>query len=273
MKKSENSAASRNDRSSSGTLVRDWSSPEHNISPRTTEGLAVYNKWTDPAATITRPVRASSQIKPRTISIKRRASIMLAGVVLGIMSTVTFMYSRQAVTADMVQTPSPILHVSLGNGDPITAPLIETESLIPLTLNQFNQRASSEEVIEYITHHTAPAIGEREYLFLSNSERMSISDNGSGAQGVPKINLQAVENSEGRFRTGTNQIEWQGAWQFNNPARNIETGSAYRDYLSSFSGSSHFGSLVTFENERRNNLLQKLGPPASRATPGRYNRD
>jgi hypothetical protein len=273
MKKSENSEASRNDQGSSGTLVRDWSNSGNNISSRTTEGLAVYNKWTDPAATITRPVRASAPVKRKTISIKRRASIMLAGVVLGIMSTLTFMYSRQAVTTNMAQTPSPILHVSLGSGDPIAEPFVETESLIPLTLDQFNQRASSEEVIEYITHYTAPAIGEREYLFLSNSERMSVSDHGSHVQSVPQINLQAVENREGRFRTGTNQIEWQGSWQFNNPARNIETGSAYRDYLSSFSGSSHFGSLVTFENEKKNNLLQRLGSTENRTAPGRYNRD
>jgi len=272
MKRSENLV---DDRSSSSTLYRDWEKGDGNLSTRSTESLALYKNYADPAATISRPVDAphsSTRVKKQTINLKRKALVMITGVVVGVVSTLFFLTSKEAPSMEVAQTAAPALHVSVGSAAPLPQSYVETETLIPVALNDPPHVASSDGVIEYITQHTTPVLAEREYLFISNSERISdLPQNVANSPDMPHIYLQALENTDGRYQAGNSTIEWQGSWQLNNPAANLETGSAYRDYLSSFSGSSHFGSLMTFESNNKSSLLQQLNSSGdSSPAPARH---
>ncbi len=135
-----------------------------------------------------------------------------------------------------------------------------------------------EEPSHIIEHAQARSIqlAERKFLFSTGTSMRSydprfVSSDANGkfnfslGEAGQALALRPINDNSGRYELSGTAVQWQGAWQANNPEQNIKLGSAYLDYVTrTFGGAS--GSTLSALNKEPSSLLSNM--PRKPGVPG-----
>lgn len=145
-----------------------------------------------------------------------------------------------------------------------------------VSVNDAVAERSLSEILSHVANRSVQ-IAKRSYQFLSNSHRSYLpgfiapktsADRVRQVQKEEPLQLKVVAGNSQRYRLQNSKVEWQGGWFSDDPAKNIELGTAYRGYLNSNFERSTVNNLTVF-NKGKNQALKSIPKQSAAPNVGR----
>lgn len=200
---------------------------------------------------------------------------LIIGVSLGVALVIAFQVSSKIKTVDEPTQVASAIQVTVLDPNADTSHAVSAPA--PQAAEQLAVPAAQPEPSNIVEHaRTRPVnLEERKFLYTSgsglrayDSDFLSSDANGQFdfklGEAPRSLSLRPINDSSGRYELAGTNIQWQGAWQANNPEQNIKLGSAYVDYVNRTFGNT-VGSNLSAINKEPTSLLNRM--PRKAAAP------
>lgn len=237
-------------------------------------------------------VKEEEETHERARHILRHWAFLVSGVILGAALIIFVRLSSHRDELATQITP-PVEQSAAINVSASEAPAVQPQQALAsepkVATSQLNEQQpvvqanSQPESLSIVEHAKARPVGlePRKFLFASEGLRaydasLAPADSASSLEArssnAPALSLRPLEGGSGRYQLNGTNVEWQGAWQAEDPAYNLRIGSAYTDYLNRTFGSGATSSLSAISKEPTNLLGKTARPAQSLAAPKSYSK-
>lgn len=244
---------------------------------RSTESTAIVEH---PRARLAREIESHERVG----LLFRHWLSLIIGVSLGVALVIAFQVSSKInVTEEPTQVASAIkvtvLDPNAETNQSSAAPAAE----VPQNTAPVAAQPEPSNIVEHARARTVN-LEERKFIYTTgsalrayDSEFLSSDANGQFdfklGEAPRSLSLRPINDASGRYELAGTNIQWQGAWQADNPEHNIKLGSAYVDYVNRTFGNT-VGSNLSAINKEPSSLLTRMprkasAPTALKSYPGR----
>ncbi|MBX7143979.1 MAG: hypothetical protein K1X79_05970 [Oligoflexia bacterium] len=263
-----------------------------NLAPAIAEQRDLVSSPVESTEIIEHPrAREEQETHERARHILRHWAFMVSGVILGAALIIFVrLSSHQQEVATQLAAPAAVeqstaIKVSASEAPALQQPASQSaQAAAPVTEQQPVLQANSQpESLSIVEHAKGRPVGiePRKFLFVSEGLRTYDStlipaNSASSLEGrggaAPALSLRPLDGGAGRYQLNGTNVEWQGAWQADDPAYNLRLGGAYTDYLNRTFGNGAVSSLSAI-NKEPTNLLGKTARPATQlSAPKTYSK-